>query len=136
MKIRLHDVLAVCLVLLQVGCAPWIKGFANSALYKPLPSAGTFKVEYLGGNAIEATKLNRILVYQFKKLGYKNILGLKYTNEVEIQLSKKYTQIIFNDIITPVKDTSGAKNIDFVNILLFYSNNIQIYINISNCILF
>jgi len=71
MKTRLHEVFAVCLVLLLVGCAPWIKGFANSALYKPLPSAGTFKVEYLGANDVEASKLDRILVYQFKKLGYK-----------------------------------------------------------------
>ena len=44
MKTRLHEVLAVCLVLLLAGCGGWIKGFANSALYKPLPSAGTFFV--------------------------------------------------------------------------------------------
>ena len=73
MKTRLHNVLAVCLVLLLVGCSPWIKGFVNSALHKPLPSSGTFKVEYLGENEVEATKIDRILVYQFKKLGY-NIL--------------------------------------------------------------
>ena len=71
MKTRLHNVLAVCLVLLLVGCSPWIKGFVNSALHKPLPSSGTFKVEYLGKNDVEATKLVRILVYQFKKLGFK-----------------------------------------------------------------
>ena len=71
MKTRLHNVLAVCLVLLLVGCSPWIKGFVNNALHKPLPSSGTFKVEYLGENEVEATKIDRILVYQFKKLGYK-----------------------------------------------------------------
>jgi len=71
MKTRLHNVLAVCLVLQLVGCSPWIKGFVNSALHKPLPSSGTFKVEYLGENEVEATKIDRILIYQFKKLGYK-----------------------------------------------------------------
>ncbi len=59
--------------------------------------------------------------YKFKYI-YRNILGIKYTNDIGIQLSKKYTEIILKDIInTPL----FPKTLDF---LKFYHKIILIFI--------
>lgn len=68
---KVYKVLTTCMIFLFiVACAPRIRGVTNTNFYNLPDSKASYVIERVSGNPMLAPKIEKMLHYQMKKLGF------------------------------------------------------------------
>lgn len=115
----------LCYYFFLNGCATQIKGTTNTNLYNKLPSQASYTIENVLGDPILNPKIEKMLHYQMKKLGFKRtekkstdikvLYGFEVILDGEISNAytfmyqpKQFAQIVGNQVTTNSAYRSSA----------------------------